>query len=76
VAVGSVGLSAQRLSSTEEALSGLDAAHPDLGPCLEIAAGEARTIEDANGSAEYKRQLVRVMVKRTVREALAQAQPG
>jgi carbon-monoxide dehydrogenase medium subunit len=74
VAVGSVGLRAKRLTGAEEVLRGLDAAHPDLGPCLEIAAGEAAPIEDSNGSVEYKRQLVRVMVQRTVREALAQAE--
>jgi carbon-monoxide dehydrogenase medium subunit len=76
LAVGSIGLAAQRLSGAERCLHGLDAANPrttQLGPCLESAGREAEPIEDANGSVEYKRQLVRVMVERSVREALAQA---
>ncbi|HLY49760.1 MAG TPA: xanthine dehydrogenase family protein subunit M [Solirubrobacteraceae bacterium] len=73
IAVGSVGLTARRLTGAEEALSQLDAGHPDLRACAEIAAAEAEPLADANGSIEYKRQLVRVMVERTVREALAEA---
>jgi len=44
-----------------------------LRACAETAAEEAQPVEDANGSVEYKRQLVRVLVGRCVREALARA---
>lgn len=77
LAVGSIGIAAQRLTGAEEALHGLDATDPsrtELGPCLELAGREAEPVHDANGSIEYKRQLVRVMVERSVREALLEAQ--
>lgn len=76
IAVGSIGLRAQRLAAAEEALLGADAEQPrteQLSACAEAAAVQAEPVEDANGSLQYKRQLVRVLVERTVREALAQA---
>jgi carbon-monoxide dehydrogenase medium subunit len=76
VAVGSIGVAAQRLTAAEECLRELDASDPrtaQLGPCLELAGREAAPVADANGSIEYKRQLVRVMVERCLRQALAQA---
>jgi carbon-monoxide dehydrogenase medium subunit len=76
LAVGSIGLAAQRLARAEQCLVGKDASDPrtaQLGPCLAAAGHEAQPVEDANGSAEYKRHLVQVMVERCVREALAQA---
>ena len=76
VAVGSIGVAAQRLTAAEECLRELDASDlrtAQLGPCLELAGREAAPVADANGSIEYKRQLVRVMVERCLREALAQA---
>jgi carbon-monoxide dehydrogenase medium subunit len=78
LAVGSIGLAAQRLTAAEDALTGAGTAELDascLAACAEAAAREAQPVPDANGSIEYKRQLVRVLVERSVREALAQA-PG
>lgn len=77
LAVGSIGLAAQRLSAAERCLIGKDASDPrtaQLGPCLAAAGREAEPVEDPNGSVEYKRQLVQVMVERCVRAALTQAQ--
>jgi carbon-monoxide dehydrogenase medium subunit len=74
VAAGSVGVAAQRLLATEEALVGVDASADALSVCAETAASEATPVEDANGSVEYKRQLVRVLVGRCVRDALGQVQ--
>jgi carbon-monoxide dehydrogenase medium subunit len=79
VAVGSVGVAAHRLVRTEHSLIGIDAARSRaeaLSSCAEMAAEEARPVEDANGSVEYKRQLVRVLVTRCVRDALIQAVTG
>lgn len=79
LAVGSVGLKAQRLAAAEEALMGANAVEPlgeQLSACAEAAALESEPVEDANGSLHYKRQLVRVLVERTVREALARAHAG
>lgn len=75
VAVGSVGVTAQRLIDTEQSLNGVDAFGRDtaaISRCAEIAGREARPVEDANGSVEYKRQLVRVLVTRCVRDALGE----
>ena len=76
VAVGSVGVAAQRLVRAEESLVGADTGaldDPALAGCSELAAEEAQPVEDANGSVEYKRQLVRVLFGRCVRAALAEA---
>jgi carbon-monoxide dehydrogenase medium subunit len=76
VAVGSVGLTAQRLTDTERCLAGLDAQAPSaaaLSKCAESAAQEAQPVDNANGSVEYKRQLVRVLFTRSLNDALAEA---
>jgi carbon-monoxide dehydrogenase medium subunit len=76
LAVGSIGVVPQRLTGAEECLLGLDATDPELtplGPCLETTGRQAEPVQDANGSVEYKRQLVRVMVERCVRAALLEA---
>ena len=43
---------------------------------VQVRAEETNACFDANGSIEYKRQLVRVMVERCVRDALLDAQAG
>jgi carbon-monoxide dehydrogenase medium subunit len=59
-----------RLAAAETALRGGPADDARLRSAGEAAAEEAETIEDAQGSAAYKKQLVRVYVARAVREAL------
>jgi carbon-monoxide dehydrogenase medium subunit len=74
VAVGSVGVTAQRLVRAEDALVGVDVAGEDpASGCADVAAEEAQPVEDSNGSVEYKRQLVRVLTARCVRDALGEA---
>ena len=69
VAVGSVGPRAVRVET------GLAGAAIEDGDALrragERAAEAAGAVEDANGSVEYKEQLVRVLVERCLRDALA-----
>lgn len=77
IAVGSVGVSPVRVPEGEALLLDQDAADPDPGAIA--AAGAAAVtasdpVADANGSAEYKRHLVGVMVGRAVRAAIADAQ--
>ena len=70
IAVGSVGARPVRAASAEEALVGRSAG--DAGALAEsaaLAAEAAEAVEDANGSAEYKQQLVRVLVERCFRDA-------
>jgi carbon-monoxide dehydrogenase medium subunit len=76
IVVGSIGLTPQRLTGAERVLTGATAVEPrpeQLRACADAAAVEAQPIADANGSVEYKRQLVRVLIERSAREALSRA---
>jgi aerobic carbon-monoxide dehydrogenase medium subunit len=69
IAVGSVGGVAVRAREAESLLHG-------GAPAEDVAAAAAEAsgaIEDAGGSEEYKRQLVRVLVGRTLADALRRA---
>jgi aerobic carbon-monoxide dehydrogenase medium subunit len=72
IAVGSVGARAVRASEAERVLTGADVGDVDaLTRAAELAADASEPVEDANGSVDYKANLVRVLVERGVREALA-----
>jgi aerobic carbon-monoxide dehydrogenase medium subunit len=60
-----------RLSETEAALMGEDVTDAMLAHAAEVAAGEVSFLSDAHGSAAYKKELLRVYLKRAVKEALA-----
>jgi aerobic carbon-monoxide dehydrogenase medium subunit len=73
VAVGSVGARPVRATVAEQMLSGApvdELGHGLLAEAGERAAEAAAPVDDANGSAEYKAQLVRVLVGRTFDEAV------
>jgi carbon-monoxide dehydrogenase medium subunit len=75
IAVGSVGVCPVRVPRGEALLVGCDAFHVDvarLDAAGRAAADTADPIADGNGSAEYKRDLVRVLVGRCFRAAVAQ----
>lgn len=77
LAVGSVGVRARRMLEAERAAVGIDLLAPSeeqLAACAEAAAQQADPVDDANGSVQYKRQLVRVLTARCLREALQRAQ--
>jgi aerobic carbon-monoxide dehydrogenase medium subunit len=74
VAVGSVGARPVRAPAAEAVLAGAPARDVDpqvLTKAGERAAEAAAPVDDATGSAEYKAQLVRVLVERTFRQAIA-----
>ena len=75
LAVGSVGNRPLRASDAEAALAGaaVDALDGPLADAAEAAAAQADPVEDANGSVEYKRQLVRVLAARCVGRAVQRA---
>jgi aerobic carbon-monoxide dehydrogenase medium subunit len=75
VAVGSVGNRPQRALDAEASLVGgpADELGARLGDAAEAAAEAAQPVEDANGSVEYKRQLVRVLVARCAAGAVERA---
>jgi carbon-monoxide dehydrogenase medium subunit len=72
VAVGSVGAVPVRAPEAEAVLTG-DPDHVAIAAAGEAAAEASAPVEDSNGSVEYKRQLVRVLVKRAFTEALEKA---
>lgn len=72
VAVGSVGPRAVLATSAADALAGASVEDIDrLRSAGALAAEAAGAVEDANGSVEYKEQLVRVLVERCVRDTLS-----
>jgi aerobic carbon-monoxide dehydrogenase medium subunit len=75
VAVGSVGPRATRATSATETLTGKGTADVEaFAEAGALAAEQADAVEDANGSIEYKQQLVRVLVERCVTSALGKAE--
>lgn len=79
IAVGSVGPRAVRAHDAERLVTGLVATDPDpavLRSAGEAAATVAEPDTDGNGSAEYKADLVAVLVGRAIRDAVARARPA
>jgi carbon-monoxide dehydrogenase medium subunit len=76
IAVGSVGPQALRAEAAEARLSGVATSDTKaIAEAAERAAEASQPVEDSNGSADYKRELVRVLVTRCLREATGVA-PG
>jgi aerobic carbon-monoxide dehydrogenase medium subunit len=74
IAVGSVGPRALRAIDAETRLTGAAADDETaLAEGAELAAVASGAVEDANGSPDYKRQLVRVLVTRCFRDIAAAA---
>jgi len=61
-----------RLAQAEKLLQGASAEDPVLARAGDAAAEEASILSDAHGSAAYKRELLRVYLRRAVRRALGQ----
>jgi carbon-monoxide dehydrogenase medium subunit len=71
IAVGSVGSRAIRAPAAEGQLRGAPVGDPKaFSEAAETAAEASEPATDANGSAEYKQELVRVLVTRCLREAV------
>jgi carbon-monoxide dehydrogenase medium subunit len=70
LAVGSVSARPARPREAEEMLIGAVAGAVDFAAVGEAAAQAVDPVADLNGSADYKRQLVRVLIARTLAEAL------
>jgi len=72
IAVGSVGSRAVRAHAAEGQLQGVPTGDlTAVADAAEAAAQMSEPVDDANGSTEYKRELVRVLVTRCLREAVA-----
>ena len=62
-----------RARAAEQALEGKPVTAEAIERAAELAVGVARPISDQRGSADYRRHLVRVLTRRTLRTALARA---
>lgn len=73
LAVGSVGPVPIRASEAEALLEGQRAEEADFSSAGELAASASDPIDDPNGSAEYKRHLVRVLTTQALEQAAKRA---
>lgn len=70
IAVGSVGARPVRAREAEQLLVGSEGDAAALARAAENAAAAAGAVDDGNGSADYKAELVRVLVRRCFAQAL------
>jgi carbon-monoxide dehydrogenase medium subunit len=73
IALGSVAVAPMRAKKAEEILKGKKISDDLLAEAGQVASEEASPTTDAEVSEEYKRELVKVLVKRVGREALGRA---
>jgi aerobic carbon-monoxide dehydrogenase medium subunit len=72
IAVGSVGARPMRAGAAEALLAGKSTGNTvAVSEAAALAAAASEAVEDYNGSAEYKTELVRVLVERCYRDATA-----
>lgn len=72
IALGGVSDRPVRASGAERILAGGPASHEAFAEAARVAAREVDPIEDIHGSAEYRRDLVRVLTRRALEQAAAQ----
>ncbi len=73
IALGSCAPTAIRAKKAEAVLKGNKVTEKLLAEAGEVAVGETDPISDIYASADYRRELVKVLVKRMCGEALSQA---
>jgi carbon-monoxide dehydrogenase medium subunit len=71
-----VGFTPIKARQTEAFLSGKVLDDATVKQASEIAAGESKPVDDIRGSADYKRDLVRVLTARALKRALERAKGG
>ncbi len=76
IALASVAPTPLRVREAEAALRGRPPSEENLAEAARIAAAEARPISDVRASAAYRRSLTRVLVMRTLLNAVAVARQG
>ncbi len=76
IGLTNVGLTPIRARRAEEALRGRRLDDGTIRRAAELAAGESQPESDLRGSAEYKRDLVRVLTARALRKACERAGGG
>ena len=73
IGLNSVASTIVHARKAEEVLRGKPITHAALGEMGEVAASECDPTDDNRGSAEYKREMVKVLVRRAAQEALQRA---
>lgn len=74
IALGAVAPTPVRAQQAEGSLAGQRPSGEAFARAAEIAAGECSPISDLRGSAEFRREIVRVTTERMLREAAARAE--
>jgi carbon-monoxide dehydrogenase medium subunit len=73
IAIGSAAPTVFRASKAEDALMGRALKAQTIDEAAEIASGETRPITDLRSTAEYRKEMTRVLVRRALEKALAAA---
>jgi carbon-monoxide dehydrogenase medium subunit len=73
IALGSVGPTPLRATRAEQALRGQTLTDRLLDEASRLAAEEARPIDDVRSTAEYRREMVRVLTRRGLAQAVERA---
>lgn len=76
VGLTNVGLTPIKATKTEAFLTGKTLDQATINEAAEIAASESQPMDDIRGSADYKRDLVRVLTARALSRALERAKGG
>jgi carbon-monoxide dehydrogenase medium subunit len=74
IALGAVAPTVIRTPKAEAALEGQPATREVMAEAGRLAAGEARPISDFRASADYRRELIRVLSARALAQVVAQAE--
>ena len=76
VGLTNVGMTPIKATKTEAFLTGKTLDQATINQAAEIAASESQPMDDSRGSADYKRDLVRVLTARALTRALERAKGG
>jgi carbon-monoxide dehydrogenase medium subunit len=71
--MGSVGSTPLRSKRAEEFIRGQKVTDTIIENAAQIASEDSQPISDVHASEEYKREMIKVLVKHTVKEAMARA---
>ena len=76
IVLGAVAPIPLRVKRTEAVIKGKEITEKEIEEAGEVASQEAKPITDVRGSAEYRTEMVKVFVKRSIRETLKRIRSG
>jgi carbon-monoxide dehydrogenase medium subunit len=74
IVMGSVGPEPIRAKRAEDLLRGQEINEDSIGKVAEMASEDSQPVSDIHASEEYKREMVKVLVRRTLKEAISRAE--